>query len=506
MKISYNLFKTRNRITMKNTFDSPIDLRAIAHQTMLDEGFLPDFPDQVKSELSELNATERLSKAGPSIRDLRALLWSSIDNEESRDLDQVEFAERQADGSIRLLIGIADVDAFVPKDSATDHFAAQNTISVYTGIEAFPMLPERLSTDLTSLLEGVDRLALVIDLKVAGDGTVETNDVYRALLRNYAKLDYESIGQWLEGNTPVPGKVTELAGLEEQIRLQEEATAWLHKLRQTKGALEFETIEASPVTANGKVYDLRIQPKSRARYIIENLMITANVAMASYLAKQGSPSIQRVVHKPLRWPRIIEIAKSFGDELPEEADSRALADFLARRKAADPEHFPDLSLSIVKLLGPGEYIVMPAGTIHEGHFGLAVQNYTHSTAPNRRYPDLITQRLLKAIITSAPIPYTRAELEEITSHCEQRQSAARKVERFMRKVIAAELLTDRIGEVFEAIVTGVSNKGTFARLLAPPAEGRIVRGESGLDVGDHIKVRLLSTKPEKGFIDFERMI
>jgi VacB/RNase II family 3'-5' exoribonuclease len=491
---------------MKNNSDTPIDLRAIAHQTMLDEGFLPDPPDQVKREVDQLNATERLSENRSSIRDLRSLLWSSIDNEESRDLDQVEFAERLADGSIRLLVGIADVDAFVAKDSATDHYAAQNTISVYTGIEAFPMLPERLSTDLTSLLEGADRLAIVIDLKVASDGTVETNDIYRALLRNYAKLDYESVGHWLDGAALVPEKVADLSGLEEQLRLQKEATQWLHKLRQSKGAIEFETIEASPISVNGKVFDLTVQPKSRARYLIENLMITANVAMASFLAKQGSPSIQRVVHKPLRWPRIIEIAKSFGDHLPDAADSRALADFLARRKAQDPEHFPDLSLSIVKLLGPGEYIVMPAGTIHEGHFGLAVQNYTHSTAPNRRYPDLIIQRLLKAILTSAPVPYTRAELEDITSHCEQRQGAARKVERFMRKVMAAELLAEHIGEVFEAIVTGVSNKGTFARLLAPPAEGRVVQGESGLDVGDAIQVRLLSARPEKGFIDFARMI
>ncbi len=493
-------------MTMKNDFDPPIDLRAIAYQTMLDEGFLPDFPDQVKSEVNELNEAARLSENSQSIHDLRSLLWSSIDNEESRDLDQVEFARRQPDGSIHILVGIADVDTFVAKSSATDQYAAQNSISVYTGIESFPMLPERLSTDLTSLLEGEDRLAIVIDLTVASDGTVQTNDIYRALLHNYAKLDYESIGEWLDGIAPLPGKVEDITGLEEQLRLQEEATQWLRKLRQTKGALEFETIEASPVTANGKVYDLTIQPKSRARYIIENLMITANVAMASYLAKQGSPSIQRVVQKPLRWSRIVEIAKSFGDQLPEEPESRALADFLARRKAQDPEHFPDLSLSIVKLIGPGEYVVVPAGTIQEGHFGLAVQNYTHSTAPNRRYPDLIIQRLLKAIIASDPIPYTRAELEEIASHCEERQSAARKVERYLRKVMAAELLSQHIGEVFEALVTGVSNKGTFARLFAPPAEGRVVRGESDLDVGDKIKVRLLSTKPEKGFIDFERMI
>jgi VacB/RNase II family 3'-5' exoribonuclease len=489
---------------MKEPIHSSIDLHQIARREMLREGFIPDLPGALDREVEALDEGGLAATQDQTIRDLRSLLWSSIDNQESLDLDQVEVAERLADGGIRICVGIADVDAYVAKGSATDRQAAENTTSVYTGIETFPMLPERLSTNLTSLLEGVDRLAVVIDFTVASDETTQVNDIYRALIRNYAKLGYESVGLWLEGQGQTPEKVASVAGLEEQLRLQDEATERLRNLRRRNGALDFETVEASPVMSDGKVRGLTVKRKSRARYLIENLMVTANIAMAAHLEKQGSPAIQRVVRKPERWPRIVEIAESFGDSLPPEPDARALADFLARRKAQDTEHFPDLSLSIVKLLGPGEYVVVPAGAPHDGHFGLAAQDYTHSTAPNRRYIDLVTQRLVKATAQSAAVPYTESELADIAAHCEERQSAARKVERFMRKVIAAEALSGEIGKVFEAIVTGVSAKGTFARLLSPPAEGRIVRGESGLDVGDKIKVRLLATEPQKGFIDFER--
>lgn len=490
---------------MRTDANSPIDLQAIARQEMISEGFHTDFPRAVIDEVGAMDESAPLLAGDPSIRDLRALLWSSIDNQESRDLDQVEVAERLPDGSIRVLIGIADVDALVTKGSATDRFAADNGVSVYTGVETFPMLPERLSTELTSLLPGVDRLAIVIELVVASAGAVRTEAIYRALIRNQAKLEYQSIGRWLDGQTPLPQEVAEVAGLEAQLRLQDEATGWILKFRQQQGALQFETTEARPVVSNGEVLNLKVQPKSRSQYIIENFMITSNVAIASFLEERGSPAIRRVVRKPKRWDRIVEIAQSFGQSLPEEADSQALAGFLAHQKAVAPVHFPDLSLAVVKLLGAGEYVVVPPGASDEGHFGLAVQDYTHSTAPNRRYPDLLTQRLLKATLNSAPMPYTLEELDRLATHCEERQSAARKVERFMRKVIAAELLNDRLGEVFEAIVTGISNKGTFVRLLAPPAEGKVVRGESGLDVGDKIKVRLLTTTPEKGFIDFEHI-
>jgi VacB/RNase II family 3'-5' exoribonuclease len=490
---------------MKTDFHSHVNLQAIARQEILKEGFYPDFPQAVIDEVMALDENNLLSGADPAIRDLRSLLWSSIDNQESRDLDQIEVAERLPDGSIQISIGIADVDAFAPIGSATDQFAADNSVSVYTGVETFPMLPERLSTELTSLLPDVDRLAIVIELVITSDGVVRTNAIYRALVRNQAKLEYQSIGRWLDGESSIPEEVTKIAGLKEQIHLQNEATDWILALRQKQGALEFETTEAKPVVSNGDVLNLKLQKKSRSQYIIENFMITTNVAMASYLEEQGTPAIRRVVRKPKRWSRIVEIAQSLGESLPEEPDSQALAGFLAQQKAKDPLHFPDVSLAVVKLLGAGEYVVVLPGTIQEGHFGLAVQDYTHSTAPNRRYPDLITQRLLKATLSSSPMPYTQHELERLAEHCEERQSAARKVERFMRKVIAAEMLNEKIGEVFEAIVTGITNKGTFVRLLSPPAEGKVVRGESGLDVGDKIRVRLLATEPEKGFIDFAHL-
>jgi len=470
---------------------------------MVDEGFAPDIPPQAIAEAEAVEPAQEIHDHAQSPADLTGLLWSSIDNVESRDLDQIEFVEALSDGGARLLIGIADVDALAPQDSAIDRFAAQNTTSVYTGIETFPMLPEHLSTDLSSLLGEVDRLAIIIELELSETGSLRSSKTYRARVRNQAQLDYETIGNWLEGGGPTPKKVAAVAGLEDQLRLQDRLAARLAELRRKKGALDFETVEASPLKRADAVIGLTVRPKNRARTLIENFMVTANEAMAAYLHARGLPAIQRVVKTPERWPRIVEIARQLGDDLPAEPEARALADFLARQKAADAAHFPDLSLSIVKLLGAGEYAVVRAGVKSAGHFGLAANDYTHSTAPNRRFVDLITQRLLKAALTDAPAPYSEARLAEIADHCTERQSAARKVERVMRKVIAAALLHDRIGESFEAIVTGASGKGTFVRLIAPPAEGRVVRGEQGMDVGDRVRVRLLSTNIEKGFIDFE---
>lgn len=479
------------------------NLRLLARRAMINEGFAPDLPPQAIAEAEAVEPLHATSYAATSPRDLTALLWSSIDNLESRDLDQIEFVESLADGGARLLVGIADVDALAPQDSAIDRFAAQNTTSVYTGIETFPMLPEHLSTDRTSLLGEVDRLAIILELELDKSASLRSSEVYQARVRNQAQLDYETIGAWLEGGEPVPPKVAAVAGLEDQLRLQDRLAARLAELRRQKGALDFETVEASPVKRADAVIGLTVRPKNRARTLIENFMVTANEAMAAYLHDRGLPAIQRVVKTPERWPRIVEIAGQLGDDLPAEPDARALADFLARQKAIDAEHFPDLSLSIVKLLGAGEYQVVRADTKSAGHFGLAANDYTHSTAPNRRFVDLITQRLLKAALTGAPAPYSETRLSEIADHCTERQSAARKVERVMRKVIAAALLHDRLGESFEAIVTGVSGKGTFVRLIAPPAEGRVVRGEQGMDVGDHVRVRLVATNIEKGFIDFE---
>lgn len=471
---------------------------------MIAAGFLPDFSAAVKLEVEAL-VTEPHASPVSAARDLRELLWSSIDDRRTRDLDQVEFAEALSNGDTRLLIGIADVDAFVPRGSATDEHASENCTSVYAGVKTFPMLPEQLSTDLTSLVEGEDRLVIVTEMVVTPDGTVKTTDFYSAMVRNHAKLSYESVGDWLDGKAGVPDRVKKVTGLEVQIRLQHQTADRLGELRRQNGAIELGTIQVTPVVDDqGSVKELREIEQNSARDLIANFMISANVEMAEFLEAKGGPSLRRVVQTPKYWSRIVEIAADLGEKLPVTPDSLALAGFLARRKQADPLHFPDLSLAVVKSLGPGEYTVQVPGEDGEGHFGLAVSDYTHSTAPNRRYADVVTQRLVKAAIADKPAPYTVVELRRIADQCTDRDNASRKVERKMRKVAAAILLDDRIGEVFEAIVTGATDKGTFARLLKPPVDGRIMRGERGLRVGDKVKVRLVATDPERGFIDFAR--
>ncbi len=486
----------------QTSHSNSVDLFAIAHQSAIEAGFLPDFSASVKREVESL-ARKPPELSAPAVRDLRELLWSSIDDSKTRDLDQVEYAAALSNGDTRLLIGIADVDAFVPKGSAIDERAAQNSTSVYTGVRTFPMLPEELSTDLTSLVAGQDRLAVVTEMVVAPDGTVKTTDFYPAIVHNHAKLSYESVGDWLDGKMGVPEPIKNVPGLEAQIRLQHETANRLGELRRQKGAIELSTIQATPVVDDqGKVKELKVIEQNSARDLIANFMIAANVEMAEFLKAKGGASLRRVVRTPKYWPRIVEIAAELGEKLPAMPDSRALADFLARRKEADPLHFPDLSLAVVKSLGPGEYTVEGPGEDGEGHFGLAVQDYTHSTAPNRRYADVVTQRLVKAALADKPAPYTVTELKRIAERCTDREDAARKLERKMRKVAGAVLLKDRIGEEFEAIVTGVTAKGTFARVLKPPVDGRVMRDEHGLRVGDKVRVRLLSTDPQRGFIDF----
>jgi VacB/RNase II family 3'-5' exoribonuclease len=492
-------------MTHQSTSDS-LDLVAIAHRAMIDAGFVADLPEAVLEELRDIETRVQSARPDTEARDLRALLWSSIDNRESRDLDQVEYTEALPDGDVRLRVGIADVDALVHIASAIDAHAAENATSVYTGIKTFSMLPERLSTDMTSLVGGADRSSIVIDMVVASDGTVKASDVYRARIHNYAKLSYEAVGAWLDREGEVPPAVASAPGMDAQIRLQLDTTMRLGELRKQHGALELETIQATPVLNDaGQVTDLAVSKHNSARDLIENFMIAANVAMAQFLESKAVMSLRRVVRTPEQWPRIVEVAHALGEQLPEAADSRALADFLARRRAADPVHFPDLSLSIVKLLGPGEYAVQKPASAGEGHFGLAVHDYTHSTAPNRRYADLVTQRLVKAALTNAAPPYTDEALSTIARHCTEREDAARKVERKMRKVAAAVLLEHRIGEEFDSIVTGVTPKGTFARIIKPPVDGRVMRGEDGLRVGEKVRVRLLSTDPRRGFIDFARI-
>jgi len=483
-----------------NNHRSDLNLVEIARNTMIHEGFEPDFPPAAMAEVEKLNPNRPLAR--PDVRDLRDLLWSSIDNVESKDLDQVEYVERDGD-QIKVLIGIADVDSYVAQCSAVDQHAFENTTSVYTGVKTFPMLPEKLSTNLTSLVQDEDRLAIVIEFGVPIDGQVIAREVYAASVRNKAKLSYDAVGKWLDDKGTIPDAIAKIPELEEQIKLQVEAASRLLATRRANGALELETIQATPVMDDsGAVVDLNVTEQNSARDIIENFMIAANVSMSDYLAKHGVTSLQRIVRTPENWPRIVEMAEEMHESLPDEPDARALAQFLDRRRKLDPDHFPDLSLAVVKLLGPGEYIAQRPEDRGEGHFGLAVHNYIHSTAPNRRYADLITQRLLKSSLSPNTSPYSLSELQQIADHCNERESAARKVERKMRKVAAAVLLRNRIGEEFDAIVTGITAKGTFVRTIKPPVDGLVVRGKEGLKVGQHARVKLQSTDPASGFIDF----
>jgi exoribonuclease-2 len=368
------------------------------------------------------------------------------------------------------------------------------------------MLPLPLSTDLTSLVEGADRLAVVMELCVSEGGEVRCEDAYRALVHNRAKMDYDSVGAWLEGKGAAPEVFQHTEGLEAQVRLQDEVARALHELRRSCGALELEREELVPVLdEQGRVVRLEDRPHNRAQTIIESLMVAANTSMAELLEEKGVPSLRRVVRAPERWPLLMQKAASYGETLPDEPDPRALSDFMSKRRAADPGGYAELSLAVLKMMGPGDYLVEEPGLEQEGHFGLAVNDYTHSTAPNRRFPDLVTQRCLKSAAAGAPAPYTREELEAIAARCNLMESAARKVERRMRKVAAAAMLSAHVGETFEAVVTGVKPKGTFARLLSPPADGKVVKGFRGLDVGDRVRVRLLSTNPDRGCIDFARL-
>ena len=493
------LFHAELNIT---SHQSSIDFLQTAQRLMREHGFDPEFGKDVEAQVT--SATGPASTDG--LRDLRALLWSSIDNDESRDLDQIEVAEELPDGAIRILVAIADVDALVTQGSPADLRAQENSTSVYTGVAVFPMLPEGFSTNLTSLNQDHDRAAVVIENVVDANGDVSRYDVFRAVVRNKAKLAYDETGAWLEntsgGTVQPPAMVATTRGLAAQLRLQWEVAQRLKREREEAGALDLDTIEATPVAQGGRVVDLKLTHKSAARDLIEDFMIASNVAIAKWLEAKGRSGIRRIVREPERWGRIVALAAQYGETLPNEPDSLALAQFLSKRRAADPLRFPDLSLAIVKLMGPGAYALDLPGKDPGGHFGLAAHDYSHATAPNRRYADLITQRLVKATLASAPPPYNDQELEQIAQHCTEREDAARKVERTMRKVGAALMLADRIGETYDAIVTGVSSSGTYVRLLHPPAEGRVVRGEKGMDVGDRVRVKLIGTDAEKGWIDF----
>jgi exoribonuclease-2 len=480
-----------------------IDLQAVAKDLMRQHGFNPDFPPAVQQQLAQLRSHPPAVAPGASVPDLRKLLWSSIDNDTSRDLDQIEVADRLPNGNMKIFVGIADLDAFIPKQSAIDQHAASETTTVYAGIRNFPMLPEELSCGKTSLLENQDRLSVVIEFVVDDNGHVTSSDVYPAIVRNRAQLQYNSVGAWLEGIGAAPAKVAASADLQAQLRLQNEVAQKLRTRRYENGALSLQTDESLPLVLNDQVVDVEQQQKNRATELIEDFMIAANGVVARMLEKVSS--LRRIVKQPRRWDRIVQLAETYGEKLPSDPNSKALNDFLIKCKAADPDHFADLSLSVIKLIGPGEYVLERPGDPAFGHFGLAVQDYTHSTAPNRRFPDIVTQRLIKAVLAGTPNPYSDDELSAIAANCTAKENAARKVERGMSKRLAAIAIQSRIGALSDAIVTGVTPDGTFVRALELHVEGLLAQGQQGLDVGDKLRVKLIRTDVQHGFIDFERV-
>jgi exoribonuclease II len=487
---------------MNNPQPSHFDLQTAARQTMLENGFEPDFPPDVQQQLAQIKSRPS-QPAGSDVRDLRNLLWSSIDNDTSRDLDQIEVAEKLPDGSIKVMVGIADVDAFVLKDTPIDRHAAKETTTVYTGVRNFPMLPEELSTGTTSLLEVDGKLSVVTEFLVDSNGQVSKHSIYRALVVNKAQLAYNAVGAWLEDRGPAPAKVAASPELQAQLKLQSEAAQALKNERYRHGALNIETAEVHPIVLNDQMIDLQKQEKNRATDLIEDFMIAANGVVARTLEEAKVSSIRRVVKTPERWDRIVALAAQQGSKLPVQPDSKALNDFLQVRKQADPDRFADLSLAVIKLMGPGEYVLERPGEPSPGHFGLAVQDYTHSTAPNRRFADVVTQRLIKAFLANQKSPYADDVLAAVATNCTIKEDAARKVERTMSKRIAAVSMSSRIGQIFDAIVTGATPKGTFVRVLKPHIEGLLIHGQ-GVDVGDKLRVKLVNTDPQRGFIDFLR--
>ncbi len=477
------------------------DLTTIATWAMFSRGLQPEFPPAVKQQLDQIKGPAH--EEDSRIRDLSALPWCSIDNDDSRDLDQLTVGEALPHGRVRIFVAVADVDALVKKGTPIDAHAHINTTTVYTSARIFPMLPERLCTDLTSLNPDEDRLAVVCEMEFSDDGLLTSFSIYRARVRNKAQLAYDAVSDWIEAKGELPAAAHRIRGMDMQLRLQDDLAQKLRVLRRAEGSLEFETFQPRAVFDGERITDIRLQPQNRARQLIEELMIATNGCTARFLVAQGQVSLRRVVRSPERWLRIVEVAKNYGTTLPNEPDARALEAFLARQHKLDPLRFPDLSLVIVKLMGSGEYVVERPQGEPIGHFGLAVQDYMHSTAPNRRYPDLITQRLLIAALAGEKPPYTNAELAELAAHCTAQEDAAQKVERQMRKSEAALLLHSRIGQRFEGLVTGINPSGTWVRIFEPPAEGRLRGDLPELKVGQSLRVKLVSTSVERGFIDFE---
>lgn len=502
-----------------------LDLAAIAVQELHKAGFQPEFSPEAAAQVRELSARSPEGKGGQDshgsqgVEDLRERDWSSIDNDTSRDLDQIEVAER-VPGGIRVHVAIADVAAMVAKDSAIDQHAAAQTQTVYTAVRNFPMLPLELSTDLTSLNENGDRRAVLMSFTVGEGGALADEAVTLATVRNRAQLAYSRVGPWLEAaaaGTAVAKVATlrsdsapkgsamsdqEDGALAEQLRLQDEAAQKLHKARVALGALEFHRAEADPVVLDGRIAGLHESVQNRAMNLVEDLMVAANGVMARALRRGGRSALQRVVRVPQRWDRIVALTSERGATLPATPDPVALNDFLQQQRASDPIHYPDLAVGVIKLLGAGEYVMMRADEDPAGHFGLAARDYAHSTAPNRRFPDLVMQRLLHAMVAGTASPYSDEELAAIATHCNDADKALRKIDRAMQKRVAAVAMSSHIGQVFNGVVTGVSSKGVYARVIEPPFDGRIVENEAGLDVGCRVKLKLLHTDPARAFIDF----
>ncbi|MBV8403092.1 MAG: RNB domain-containing ribonuclease [Gammaproteobacteria bacterium] len=481
----------------------PVDLKSIARRAMLDHGLDPDLPAAAAAQLRTIKGPA--VEHGAALRDQRSLLWCSIDNDDSRDLDQLSVAQPLAQGAVRILVAIADVDALIARDSPLDAHAAANTTSVYTAAQTFPMFPEQLSTDLTCLAAGQERLAIVVDMTVAADGSITASDIYRATVVNRAKLAYDSVAAWLDGRSPAPAAVTAVSGMDRQLRIQDAVAQVLKRVRRAQGSLTLSTLEARAVYDDTALIDLKPDENNRAKELIEFFMIAANGIVARYLEDHGRSSLRRALPDPVRWDRIVALARGCGATLPAAPDARALSAFLLERQQAAPAQFPDLSLAVVKLLGAGEYVLKRPGEACAGHFGLALNDYAHATAPNRRFPDVITQRLLKAALAGDAAPYGDEEVRALGQHCTLQEHNAAGVERQVRKSAAALLLQAHLGEQFDALVTGASDKGTWVRIAQPLAEGRVVQGFQGLDVGDRVRVRLTHTDVQRGFIDFARV-
>lgn len=490
---------------MQSSQSNKFDLTEIARKAMVDRDLLPDFLPVVNAELASITSPS-VPDPKYNARDMRDRLWISIDNDNSLDLDQLTYAETTADGQDKIYIAVADVDGLVHRGSAIDKQAAYNTTSVYTPTKVFPMLPPKLSNNLTSLNENTDRCAIVIEVNIDHVGKFELSDIYIAWVHNHAKLTYNRVSSWLEGQVPYPKDSGEINGLTDQLKLQDRIAQLIKVYRNSLGSLNFQTIELMPIIDNeGEPVGLEQAVHNRAHELIENYMISANVAMTRFLLDKKIPVLKRVVRTPNRWDRIVEIARNLGEQLPQETDVIALNHFLIKQHQVAPDKFADLSLAIIKLIGRGEYVVGNLEMPSLIHFDLALVDYSHTTAPNRRYPDLIMHRLLKSFLYNKKLPYTDVELNAIARRCTVKEDDASKVERRVRKSAAAMVLQKLIGQVFPAIVTGATDKGTWVRLRAPPVEGKVVRGAQGLDVGDYVNVKLIEVDIPNGFIDFERV-